>query len=707
MNRIIKILLGLMVLTVITSGIGSIVATSEKVDIHNGFIGTNTNNFKLGERHGLNIGSFIKDDGLDNKPVNVFSKLSDSDYIVNNYDELSNIFDLINEGNISGSIRVVLNASEYVFSGKPHDVLRINRTVNNVNLTLTPADNLKSAPVFDCTVSRGIDVENGILNINGVNLINGNTRTGFIVTGWNSTKGQLNMVNCNVTNSHAIHSCAGVNLNTSNNNIINCSFINNVADRDAGAINLNGENNTIIGCSFINNSIAKNESSNYTNNGGAIYINKGNNLISGSFFSGNHALKNGGAIYINSNNNIVTDSNFNSNSAADDGGAIYINYDAKDNSVNNATFNSNSAADDGGAIYIYYGAKDNSVNNAVFNSNLAADDGGAIYINYGAKDNSVNNVVFNSNSAVNNGGAINSYDGRSVNVNGSEFKDNHANSNGGGIYLKYGDFKIENSLFSNNIAKNGGGIDNQFGEVKIANSSFTGNNATAGDYYSGGGGAIKNLGILTVDKSSFKSNTATNSYSIRGGAVATSNDTEITNTNFVDNSAKSGGASGGAIKVWNSCKFVIKDSTFKSNTAHDFGGAIDFDNLISIPYYSPDPGISQGNNYNASLINLKFVNNNATWGGAIEAYGGTTKTEDIGTQNCEFINNTATGHGGAIDIHSNACFKIVLNGANKHFIDYFTNNNGSQGEDIYISSGAKFEPKLFYDEGKDLKRIIG
>ncbi|MDR2830730.1 MAG: hypothetical protein LBB45_06835 [Methanobrevibacter sp.] len=128
--------------------------------------------------------------------------------------------------------------------------------------------------------------------------------------------------------------------------------------------------------------------------------------------------------------------------------------------------------------------------------------------------------------------------------------------------------------------------------------------------FPGGGGAIKNLGKLNINKSTFKSNTATNSYSVRGGAVVNSNDTEITNIHFMNNSAL---GSGGAVKIWYSCKYLIKDSTFENNTVNEFGGAVDFDNLIKRDWYSSDPGITQGNNYNASLINIQFLNNHAKW----------------------------------------------------------------------------------------------
>jgi predicted outer membrane repeat protein len=513
--------------------------------------------------------------------------------------------------------------------------------------------------------------------------------------------GDLNIINCNVSNNHAYKvdnlGYAGAIYNTGNCKINNSFISSNEADNNGGAI-----------ANFGTCTVANSELTNMTSyNNGGVFYNTGNFTVFNTNIYKNTAYKNGGIICNNGNftsiatefSKSVATKNYYDDYELLGGGVLYNNGSS---TIVNSTLKNCS---------IRYNAKGSQVGGGA----IVSDNGSVLNISGSFLDNHRNIavvVLYNSKfnieySTVQNSDGAFSLKSPTV-VKGCKFINNTAaskeeNSNGGAIN-SVADVDIVDSVFDNNVAGSGGSIYNT-ATLNIVNSNFTGNNATAGGYYYGGGGAIKNLGLLTIRDSFFTNNTAKDNSNIRGGAIASSNDTEIRNSCFVNNTAK---GSAGAVKIWNSCKYVITDSYFENNSASEFGGAIDFDNLISRPNYISDPGVSQGNNYNASLINTIFRNNHARWGGAVEAYGGITEAvEEIETHNCKFTNNSASDRGGAIDIHSNAEFKIILKGDMNHFDDYFISNRGSHGEDIYIGFGASFGPKSLYDEGKSEGRIIG
>ena len=264
-------------------------------------------------------------------------------------------------------------------------------------------------------------------------------------------------------------------------------------------------------------------------------------------------------------------------------------------------FNSNSADLYGGAIYNGNGGEIIINGNSSFTGNEAGNDGGAIYNSITNSSNKsatidVRHVTFDSNFANINGGAIfNRSDNTTgqesvINIDGATFKNNTASTGGGAISNQItsnqstAEVNITNTTFENNgilnhggsnvVTGSGGAIYNS-GTVNIEQgTSFTGNKASIS------GGAIYNTGTANISNAIFSNNGGTTTgsgYTTSGGAIYSNNSTSgngivadlnISNTTFSGNSANSGGA------IYNGATATITDSNFINNSARNNGGAI-------------------------------------------------------------------------------------------------------------------------------------
>ncbi|OEC85788.1 hypothetical protein A9507_12105, partial [Methanobacterium sp. A39] len=119
-----------------------------------------------------------------------------------------------------------------------------------------------------------------------------------------------------------------------------------------------------------------------------------------------------------------------------------------------------------------------------------------------------------------------------------------------------------NITFVNGNASSGGAICNK-GILNIYNCSFENNNAT-----SSGGAVYSESGSLSVSNSVFNNNYA--KYS--GGAVSSYSVCNVVNSNFTNNSGRSGGAlyiSGGSDRY-----SLVKNCTFLDSAAEQYGGSL-------------------------------------------------------------------------------------------------------------------------------------
>ena len=537
------------------------------------------------------------------------------------------------------------------------------------------------------------------VTLTNVTLTNGNATVGGAIYNF----GNLDLVHVNFVNNTAKY--GGAIMNYAYGLVLDDStFANNTA-KIGGAI-YNSADCFVVGNSTFTNNTAK--------IGGAIYNYGIGFVIGNATFVNNSAADGAGAIMNGGRGFVIGNSTF-TNNTAKIGGAIY-NYGIGF-VVGNSTF-ANNTAEDAGAVY---NEGDNSVvGNSTF-ANNTAEDAGAVY-NEG--DNSVvGNSTFVNNTATSIGGAIIN-NGKLV-VDNSAFEDNAANYYGGAI-LNNGKLVVDNSAFEDNAANYYGGAIFNWDDLQVTNSAFDGNdilvrNIRAMDNVDHGGAAIYNWknGKLDISKSNFTNNIKNYKNGDRlVGAVATIGDATISDSYFVNNSGRWGGALsvmggefsiatnfididgtkfvnnsalyGGAMFVWGS-NYSISNSVFDKNTAFGKGNMTPNNNNGGALV------VTQGNiPISGTIINSNFTNNKAQYGGAAWINEGT-----VDISNSNFINNTATVEAGAIGFEP-AYTKITATVYGTNFIN---NTAGVDGGAIYSNGDLRISDSDF-DNNKAQKADI-
>ena len=489
----------------------------------------------------------------------------------------------------------------------------------------------------------------------------------------------VTLTNVTLTNGNA--TVGGAIYNFGNLDLVYVNFVNNTA-KYGGAI-MNYAYGLVLDDSTFTNNTAK--------IGGAIYNSADCFVVGNSTFANNTATSNGGVIFNYGIGFVVGNSTFVNNSAADGAGAIMNG--GRGFVVGNSTFANNTATSKGGAIYNY--GIGFVVGNSTF-ANNTAEDAGAVY-NEG--DNSVvGNSTFVNNTATSIGGAIIN-NGKLV-VDNSAFEDNAANYYGGAIF-NWDDLQVTNSAFDGNdiLVRNIRAMDNvdhggaaiynwKNGKLDISKSNFTNNikNYKNGDRLVG---AVATIGDATISDSYFVNNSGRwgGALSVMGGefSIAT-NFIDIDGTKFVNNSA----LYGGAMFVWGS-NYSISNSVFDNNSAFGKGNMTPNNNNGGALV------VTQGNiPISGTIINSNFTNNKAQYGGAAWINEGT-----VDISNSNFINNTATVEAGAIGFEP-AYTKITATVYGTNFIN---NTAGVDGGAIYSNGDLRISDSDF-DNNKAQKADI-
>ena len=520
-------------------------------------------------------------------------------------------------------------------------------------------------------------------------------------------------------------------------NYTNCNFTNNEAKSIGGAIYIKGYS---LNNNYLNTTFNQNKA------GGAVK----NSQVSNSQYMYNG----GGAIFLEStsSNDKFTNVEFYKNevnsqlSSAEyynriGGGAVYYSKDADNLTFYNVNFTGNGVGGQydnryyGGALY-FAATMNADYTYCNFTGNYAKRSGGAIYISNSYTSNYVN-VTFEDNYA-HSSYYGESYGGGAIFINGLSSSDSfdnvtfrnnkvmasRANSvnyyyNGGGAIFFYSNvlnLNINNSIFEDNSLNKinnlyGGAINfaYQFINVTVENSHFKNNSAYRG-------GAIYVNGYYSQDTLTFKNNTfEENTVSDNGGALYLGRNVKniaFTQSNFVNNSASSGGAiyfdrtlkasfddvnftqnsasaSGAAIystdtSAYGQVNFTYANMNFKNNKGnsiiliHYTGSVSTFENVTFTGNYGGFYGVLSYN-YDSTLPvvetsfnHVDFINNTAN-NGAISVFG---KYSEMSLENMKFINNTANSMGGAVYANGgsrNSYKNITFNG-----------NKASSGGAIYV-----------------------
>ena len=404
--------------------------------------------------------------------------------------------------------------------------------------------------------------------------------------------------------------------------------------------------------------------SNFTNNkaqyGGAIYICEGNIAISDSLFENNSADVEGGAIDIDSaiNNPVVTVENSkfvnNTPQAIHNSKELHLGIETFTDLQNAIdlvdgilTLDSDIVMTDDEAAGFVGGV---AINKDIVidgkGHTISAEDLGRIFsIGEGFTVTLTNATLINGKA--DKGGAI--YNDGSLTLSDVKLSDNAADSYGGAVFNN-GHLVVSDSVFDSNDIVNRGSASVDYGGAAIYN------------WYDG---------VLTVSGSNFTNNIKNYKNGDRlVGAIATIGDATISDSYFVNNTGRWGGAisTAGYLLAGDDVNtLTVSGSTFKENGglygAGIFVGGSDF--TVSDCVFDKNTAFGKGdmtpNNNNGAAIEVtdtnkaiagiitgsKFTNNKAQYGGAIDICEGNIKITDS-----EFVNNSADVEGGAIDINT-------------------------------------------------------
>ncbi|WP_296889833.1 right-handed parallel beta-helix repeat-containing protein [uncultured Methanobrevibacter sp.] len=252
---------------------------------------------------------------------------------------------------------------------------------------------------------------------------------------------------------------------------------------------------------------------------------------------------------------------------------------------------------------------------------------------------------------------------------------------------------MNNIVFANGLSELGGAIlfNQSITEVSISNSLFTNNSAPTSN---SAGGAIN----FNFDASHilFENTTFENNYAGYGGSITFDNNArfiQFDGCNFRTNKERESKIiGGGALYFIKDAGAVFIENCEFDNLTANTGGAMHFEGRFVL----------------SMINNTKFTNNkaqtkNTTYGGGAISIEG--NADFTGIFDSEFINNSATTHGGAIKIMGNTSTLVInntvfdgnyapyagalcLKGAKNLIISdsNFTNNKGTD-EDI-VGGGA-------------------
>ncbi|WP_400252449.1 beta strand repeat-containing protein, partial [Methanobrevibacter smithii] len=311
-----------------------------------------------------------------------------------------------------------------------------------------------------------------------------------------------------------------------------------------------------------------------------------------------------------------------------------------------------------------------SINNSSFVGNKAPV-AGAIFTNVDSK---ITNSNFTKNTA-SKGGAVLNENGAKLTVDNSTFKDNAADSYGGAVFNN-GELVVSDSVFDSNDIVNRGSAGVDYGgaaiynwenaKLDISKSNFTNNikNYVNGDRLVG---AVTTIGNATISDSYFVNNSGRwgGALAATGGVSGSAiNTIDVDGTKFVNNTA----LYGGAMFVWAS-NYTISNSVFDNNSAFGKGDMSPNNNNGGALVVTQDNIPVSG-----KIVNSNFTNNKAQYGGAAWINEGTV---DIDGSN--FINNTATAEAGAIGFDSQY-IKIIATVDGSKFVN---NTAGSRAGAIY------------------------
>ncbi|WP_458453130.1 Ig-like domain repeat protein [Methanobrevibacter sp.] len=283
------------------------------------------------------------------------------------------------------------------------------------------------------------------------------------------------------------------------------------------------------------------------------------------------------------------------------GGAIYSEVD--DFNISNSQFNSCSAGSKGGAVF----ADGNGTN--IFGSNFTssrAATGGAVMICANAFNSTIGNCIFDNCAAILNGGAISWY-AQNGSLKDSTFKNNH-------LYV------MDMDSFQNDMMAGGGAVFWYGPNSIIDNCAFTNNSVciASSEYFD----AIRQQGDWDdEDFRMFMVDVLKSDYASGGAMLIRGFTINITNCNFTDNSAQSGGAV--SITQYNVSPLNkdVVETMIEDMSIEDVSRNINIMGCNFNSNFAQYAGAVLIHGYKNNIFNSNFTDNTALVAGAVNLRG--------------------------------------------------------------------------------------
>ena len=292
---------------------------------------------------------------------------------------------------------------------------------------------------------------------------------------------------------------------------------------------------------------------NTANNGGGVYVSKGNFKMSGGTIGGagegdGNTAQKGGGVYVTGTNSTFTMNNGSivGNTATSSGGGVYVTGGTF--TLNDGSIAGNEATKDGGGVYvigsilngIVYPGTFTMEGSASIKGNTATgtadgNEGGGVYVaQYGVftmSGGTIGGTGAGAGNTATDGGGVYVADGSTFNMDNGNIVGNTA-TDGGGVCIKFdtaskGTFNMTGSAtISGNTAQNGGGVYSDNGLFEMTGGTISGNTATV----LGGGVYVMGVGTFTMKNGRIiENNTAGDAGGVYvGGGTFTMEGGEIT-----------------------------------------------------------------------------------------------------------------------------------------------------------------------------------
>jgi predicted outer membrane repeat protein len=307
----------------------------------------------------------------------------------------------------------------------------------------------------------------------------------------------------------------------------------------------------------------------------------------------------------------------------------------------NCVFRDNRACNSGGGMFNLNASP--TVDNCEFRRNVAHYDGGAIR-NYTSSI-IVTDTLFHSNISRDDGGAISNWQS-STTFEGCMFFQNGNDEttiggNGGAIYDSEGSLTVDDCLFFSNLVLQDGGAVHAVGDISISNSTFFDNRCDSDSNHYQEGGAVR----IATDTGGITDSLFQFNQCDYGGGVSASGTVNISQNDFIGNTAPYGGA---VYLPYGTP--TVADCGLYSNYAQWRGGGIYVESAYSLDTTAP-------------LITSCVFEGNSTDNGGSGVY---SEDADTVVSNSVFRDNWTESDGGAVYcFEGSALFESCVFGGNQ------------------------------------------